>query len=719
MFPRPSLLGPRDLTVVAAALCSAALIALTWLALSLPALSVEWRVQGDALAFRTGDDWQVATALRDAAGATLPLSATLAIEEPDFLPGWTEVNAFLAQQDALLATVTQGGAVLLLADGTTLPVTIGARHLGDLPWDFWMQLAFGLVALTVGFGVFAFRPRTLDTALLLVTALGYAAGIWSAALYSTRDLLMPADLLRAASTLNHGGALLFDCAMAAMLWHYPRPLGRLNVPLLCAVAWAVLWTLDTLQVVDSLSLGFYLWLLLVFLLALAFAVAQWRRAERDPVARAALQWLLLSFMIGSGTFVALQIVPRVLGVEVPIPQSVLAGAFLIVYLGLAAGISRYRLFHLERWWRVTWSWLLGGVLVLLVDALLLWQVEIGEDIALALAVAISGWLYFPVRQWLLWRLLRMEPASTQIGPGTVRALFDLSHADALEAHWPDLLNRVFRPLSLESIDADEPDTQDDGIRTGEHGLHLVVPSLVPGSVLRLSGCEHGTRLFRQEDIRVAQDLLGIARHAQQTIAARAQGAQLERNRIKRDLHDDMGARLLSILHGDNLAGIREEARAAIQDMRQMLTTLDDQPVMLDEAIELFTSEARERCQREGVTLAEDISLAAPAQLNARQFANLKRIVREGVTNALKHAGGTQITITLHEHAEDVELVIADNGDFREDDIHRQGRGHHIVRARVEELGGHVNWSRNADGGCLLRAVIPRDMPAAREPPGIP
>jgi signal transduction histidine kinase len=708
--------GPRNLSLLAAACCGLALIALTWLALALPALTTSWRVAGDGIEVLDAQQrWQQASAIRAANGVMIPLQATLAIEEPDFLPDWAAYNALMDAQRQAHAAVAEGGAHVLLADGAELRIEFRARTPADLPLNFWMQAFFGLIALSVGFGVWAFRPRTRETAILLVTAIGYGAGIWSAALYSTRDLFMPADMFRIASVINHGGALLFDCAMAALLWHYPRPLGRRDVPLACALAWLLLWALDTLQVVNSLSLGFYLWLLLVFLLAMSFAIAQWRRAERDPVARAALQWLLLSFMIGSGTFVALQIVPRVLGSDALMPQSLLAGAFLIVYLGLAAGISRYRLFHLERWWRVTWSWLLGGILVVLVDALLLWQLQVGEDVALALALAIAGWLYFPLRQWLLERLLGLDRVTTELRPAAVRSLFDLSTTGALESRWPDVLARVFRPLSIDVIDAGNAEQpEDNSERTQalieEHGLVLCVPGIAPGTWLRLAGCEQGTRLFREQDIRVAGDLYGIALHAEQTVAARAQGALRERTRIKRDLHDDMGARLLSILHGREPGDMREEARGAIHDLRQMLATLDENPVRLDEAAALIISEARERCRRDGIRFDEQCSALGPRELSARQFANIKRIAREGVTNALKHAGGSAVTLSVSETGDALLVRVDDNGNFAPAQVTAQGRGHHIVQSRVDELGGSVSWQVNAQGGCTLQAVIPWEMP---------
>jgi hypothetical protein len=83
-----------------------------------------------------------------------------------------------------------------------------------------------------------------------------------------------------------------------------------------------------------------------------------------------------------------------------------ASLVLLIYLGLAWG-CRYRLFNLDRWWFEALIWGLGGALVLLFDIALLW-LNASAGVALGTAVALAGWLYFPLRQWL-WR--RLSPAA--------------------------------------------------------------------------------------------------------------------------------------------------------------------------------------------------------------------------------------------------------------------------------------------------------------------
>ena len=637
--------------------------------------------------------------LRTAAGQLRPLPASLAVEEPDFLDSVAQYNALMAEQARLLPEWRSNAARLVLQDGRELPVQLRARGPGDIPFAFWLQLAFGLVALAIASGIWVFRPQRREVNLLLLTAGGFAAGTWSASLYSARELLMEPSLFRALSILNHGGALLFDCAMLALLWSYPRPLGRQPVVAVSLGLWLLLWGLDSWQVTAYFSTGFYLWLLLIFLLAVACALQQWRLSRHDPVSRMALRWLLLSFLLGSGAFIALQVVPLMLGVTTPVPQSLSSGLFLIVYLGLAAGISRYRLFQLEHWWLAVWSWLFGGVLVLLADGALVWLLQAEGWLALSLAVGLAGWLYFPLRQWLVERLLQRGSAR-QLQPGAVRRLFDLSTEDALRAQWPDVVRSVFSPLALERRDGD----RDFGIE--DEGLLLCLPDIAAGRHVMLSYCDRGSRLFNRDDLVTARELYGIAAHARDALSARQQGARLERDRIKRDLHDDLGARLMSILHGRHEAAMREEARQAVRDLRQMLATLDEREAGLGEVAQSIRAEAVERLSGAGLAFGCVMPAASGVLLSARQSANLTRIVRECVTNAIRHAGAARLELAMTLEGGLLSVVVSDDGVFDPAQLQQGGRGHHIVCSRVEELGGTVSWSVGANGGCVVSLRLP-------------
>jgi signal transduction histidine kinase len=82
-----------------------------------------------------------------------------------------------------------------------------------------------------------------------------------------------------------------------------------------------------------------------------------------------------------------------------------------------------------------------------------------------------------------------------------------------------------------------------------------------------------------------------------------------------------------------------------------------------------------------------------------------RIVQEGLTNALKHAGAGQADVTVRYGAEGVELEVRDNGVGA---TRTDGLGHGLVgvRERVKIYGGEMSAGAAADGGYVLSARLP-------------
>src|SRR5690606_33648894 len=142
----------------------------------------------------------------------------------------------------------------------------------------------------------------------------------------------------------------------------------------------------------------------LMLAALAFALIQWRLSRFQAADRAALRWFLLSLLLGAGLYIASHVVSSILGWLPPIPQGYAFGFFLIIYLGIALGLRRYRLFDLDAWaYRLL---VLIGILlaILLADALMITLLGWSAQTSLGLSIWGVGLLYLLVRQ-RLWNLL--------------------------------------------------------------------------------------------------------------------------------------------------------------------------------------------------------------------------------------------------------------------------------------------------------------------------
>src|SRR5690606_15759686 len=181
-------------------------------------------------------------------------------------------------------------------------------------------------------------------------------------------------------------------------------------------------------------------------LSFIFAFIQWRRTRTNPIDRAALRWFLLSIYLATGLFAAVIILPAALHVPQPASQGVMFGAFLLMYWGLALGIVHYRLFSLDQWWHAIMAWFLGGVCVLLLDIVLIASLALPDEIALSLAVALTGWLYFPLRQFLWERFgYRQAPAISDWLPDVLPLLME---GDGASQVWKASLQRIWQALEV-------------------------------------------------------------------------------------------------------------------------------------------------------------------------------------------------------------------------------------------------------------------------------
>ena len=201
---------------------------------------------------------------------------------------------------------------------------------------------------------------------------------------------------------------------------------------------------------------------------------------------------------------------------------------------------------------------------------------------------------------------------------------------------------------------------------------------------------------------------------------------LERENIAREVHDIVahhvgamvlraGAARYAAPEGpvaDALADIRETGHQALEDLRGLLDVLRDpdrRPDMPADPAEVIR-ESAERMAAAGLQVELELDPAtAHAPLVAR--ASAARIVQEGLTNVLKHAGpGTQVSVAVTTTGQALTVRVR-NGPPPTiiERLPSSGRGLAGMRERVRALGGTLTAGLDQDGGWLLTA----DMPIAQ------
>jgi signal transduction histidine kinase len=204
-----------------------------------------------------------------------------------------------------------------------------------------------------------------------------------------------------------------------------------------------------------------------------------------------------------------------------------------------------------------------------------------------------------------------------------------------------------------------------------------------------------------------------------------EGAELERQRWARELHDEtlQGLGSLQLLLSSALrqpdAERREEAVRGtlehigreINNLRNLITEL--RPAELDElglesAVE---SLAHRREESSGMKVDVDIDLGngyggAPRRLDASIENTLYRLVQEALSNAAKHAAATRVGVRLTAVPGAVELVVSDDGRGFDPNAQTSGFGLLGMRERVELGRGTFQLESAPDVGTTLHVVLP-------------
>lgn len=690
--------APRFLAVMLLAM--AIVLVMIGLALKLPFIQAPTLVPGyGALALTEPSGPVTVTAVSAAGLAPVAVPPGLRLEEPDLLGSRHAMAVFYRQQAALQDRLLAASPRFHLADGRVLPVTVRARVLSDLPALFWWQLASGWICVAVGAATWAFRPRQLAASHYLLMAWAAALAAWSAAIYGTRPLTLPVEWFPLLSGLNGFGSLLFGAELLALMLCYPRPLVPGWLSTLPAALALTLGGLSVTGVIDNTT--FIYAVLLACLLAASAALAgQWRATRQRPDERAALRWQAFVIHAGTGLLILLNLAPVLLKLPPLSAQGWVFGAIALIYAGLALGILRYRLFALERWWFRAWLWLLGGLLVILVDLLLISLLPLPLESALLLSLLLAGWVYFPLRQWL-WARLRPTPSHQlqEFLPALIEEALASHSTGELEAKWRALLERLFEPLAVSPVAGP-------AFALSHDGCSLLVPGIEDSICWQLEHAGRGSRLFRQEDAELARLSHRTLATTARALQAREDGAQQERGRIREDLHDDLGARLLTILHSKDPDEKSNQARLAFSDLRDILSTLEQQPSRLSQALADWEGESRERLAPAGLTLDWCVRLARDPLLSARQAAELRRLLRECLNNTLRHAQADRVQIAILSEASCLRLTITDNGSQAAASLGQAGRGRRGMVSRADRIGAAVGWQATAEGGLRVSITLP-------------
>lgn len=653
-------------------------------------------------------------------GEAVVLQPDLFIEDPDMLESTAARTDFITAQTRIAAMLAQAGNEELLLTGPSgesrkvavLPQT----PLSALPGVFWVQLLAGSSTLIVAAVLLLLRPGGADQgagrqglAGFGLAGLGVAGSAFSAAIYSTRSLFIPPDLLEWLTLVNQLGTFGFGVGMIWLFSQYPRRLIPLW-PVFALAGFSMLYEMAGRSgLVDYELVRLQTLVGVMFLLILALVAAQHRATRGRPADRAALLWLGLSVILGSGIFVLLVALPAALDRPALMSQGMAFIPLAAIYIGTALALARWRLFDLDRWALRLFLYLGVVALIAAVDALLLLLVSLSTPVSLVSSIALVGMIYLPLRDRVIDRwLARRQPDLATLHAGAVSVALQLD-APARTAAWRALMQRLFRPLEISTLSVDAPV----GPALEEEGLALLVPGPAGAAPLRLTWAETGRRLFDQGDLRLVRQLADLAATTAQDRAALETALASERLRIARDLHDDVGSRLLSSLHSRDEDQRKDFLIEALADLRQIATGLAGREVTLSALLGEMRAESRTRAEALGRQLVWPAGRADDAEhlvLPYDLLRNFTALHREALSNALHHGGDGPIEVaTDWDGARLTHRLTNPQGTASPRPATNRGQGLANMAARVAAMGGSLTSGTDA-GHFIVMADLPLPLP---------
>jgi signal transduction histidine kinase len=282
----------------------------------------------------------------------------------------------------------------------------------------------------------------------------------------------------------------------------------------------------------------------------------------------------------------------------------------------------------------------------------------------------------------------------------------------------------------ERVDAmiDDPEVSQDIARQFGATTGLYVPLLTrdgPIGIVFAHDRRGRDPRFTNADLRLAEHFgerasvaVDLSRRVQRDSLRRViEGQELERRRLARELHDETGQALTSVLLGLKAVETAEDAPAALASLRELVVaTLQDvrrlavelRPKALDD---FGLVPAVERLV-ETFTEATGISVEFESQLGAERLqpeveTTLYRIVQEALTNIAKHAGARRVSVLLVRRPGLVNALIEDDGHgFGPGEEAQGGIGLAGMRERLALLDGRLTIESGSGTGTSLVAEVP-------------
>lgn len=600
----------------------------------------------------------------------------------------------------------QRPVTLVFENGSQAPVTPVARGLASLSPLFWMLYAFA-AALALLAGIVLIGNPVGRNWLFALAAWCQTGNLLMIGTESTLDLGL-AEPFASASMPMH---MAFDLATAAAIVGtaclHPRRLR--GAPVIAVVTAGAAIVLPVLYLAGRLTNAWWWTQACVILFGVGvIGLLSWSyRIEPHPFALVLRRFGILTVASWTLLTVAIASSDQMPG----LPHNVADIASMIWYVFLGSQLLLVP-FLAQTHHALREFSLLAAICTVAtsLDLLFVSVFDLSPFAALTLSLFSSLVVYSSARQWFLDQLLGSSKAT---GERVFEQLYRISReAQAQPQRCRTLLARLvgdlFEPLQIQVVEHRFSRT-----RVASDGSSMLVPmpllgdtAASPGGSVLLRFAQGGRRLFSSEDARLSDRIVEELRRAVNFDRAVEQGRSEERLRIAQDLHDDIGARLLTLMYKASSTEMEDYARHTLQDLKTLTRGLATADHRLSHASGEWKSDLSHRLTAAQVALTWTFTFDEDVLLTATLWSAFTRILRELASNVIAHAGARHVAIDFRLAQDRVELQVVDDGNGRHPGEWAHGLGLGGVRKRVRQLGGTVEWQQAEPCGIICRVVVP-------------
>ena len=200
----------------------------------------------------------------------------------------------------------------------------------------------------------------------------------------------------------------------------------------------------------------------------------------------------------------------------------------------------------------------------------------------------------------------------------------------------------------------------------------------------------------------------ILKQQKKILSAFVEGEEKERQRIGKELHDNIGSKLGAL----KMAIINQKEQSVntqIDDICEDVRSLSHEIAPSSLKLVKFVNAVEDLIKTHTYTPNVSINLQSynfPDSLNDHISHNLYRIIQEGLHNIFKHAKATQIDIQLFGHDDSILITVEDNGKGFNPRSNSKGSGISNMNYRVSQINGVLTIDSSINNGTVLMVNVP-------------